>query len=244
MARVFRLIPWLLAAFLAASVALPGAARADETITPSLHVRGQGTVSARPDLAILTLGPNVRREDANAALDQSTTLITRLNQLLREQGIAERDVTTRQFNLTPEFSRPQADAPAQIVAWRALQIQSIKVRDFSKIGPIIDQAARILGNDAQISGISFTIENTEALASQARAQAIANARQRAEEISAAAGVRLIRILSINESSAPPPSPVAALAAPAPAGAATSRAVEVSTGEQNLTVTVDITWEIG
>lgn len=218
-----------------------GASANEEPPVPKLTVRGQGVVSTRPDVAVVTLGAAVRRDSADAAFEQATSLVNQVNQFLRGQGIPERDVTTRQFNLTPEYGRQQGDAPAPLVGWRATNILAVKIRDFSKIGPTIDGAARILGSDAQISGITFTIEDTAAAASQARAQAIAEARTRADEIAAAAGVRIVRILAISETSAPPPMPVAfAAAAPAPLAA---RAVEVAPGEQNVTVTVEIVYEI-
>ena len=243
MRRPLRLLTWLALAAIAAVVALPTGASAQEPEVPRLHVRGQGTVSARPDVAIVTMGAVVRRESAGDAFDQANSLIASLNQFLRAQGVPERDVTTRQFSLSPEFGRPQGDAPAPIVAWRAVNLLSIRLRDFGRIGVIIDGAARVLGNDAQISGISFTVEDTDAITSQARDQAIANARERAQQIAAAAGVRLVRILSITETSSPPPTPVARLAAPAAAGVAASQVAEVAPGEQNLIVTVEIVFEI-
>ncbi len=117
---------------------------------------------------------------------------------------------------------------------------SIKIRDFAKIGPVIDASAAILGNEAQISGISFTLENSEAAARQARDAAIADARARAQQIAQAAGVQLVRVLSINETSSPSAPVVraataAVAAAPAPA--------EVSSGELTISVSVEIVYEI-
>ena len=248
MLRLSRLAPAAAVALLAVGLAVPrpAAAQVAPGAEPSrLFVTGQGVVSARPDVALVTMGAVVRRDTANEAFERANTLMNGLNDILRGQGIAERDVTTRQFNLTPEFGRPpDGGGPAPIVAWRATQLLSIKIRDFTRIGPVIDAGARLLGNDAQISGISFTVENTDAVTRQARDAAIANARERASQIAEAAGVRLVRIVSISESSAPPPTPQqfnvgVAAAAPAPA----RQAPEVAPGEQNLTVTVQITYEI-
>jgi uncharacterized protein YggE len=244
MVRPLRLVPWLALALLGAVVAWPRGAVAQEAPpTPQLSVNGRGTVSVRPDVAIVAMGAAVRRENAQEAFDQANTLAGSLTQLLRAQGIAEGDITTRQFSLSPEMGRQQGDAPAPIVAWRATNLLSVKIRDFSTIGATIDGAIRILGSDAQLSGISFTVEDTDTVARQARDQAIANARQRAEQIATAAGVRLVRILSITETSAPPPRPVP-VAAAAPAVAERSAAAEVAPGEQDITVTVEIVYEIG
>lgn len=242
-----RLLRWLsVPAFivLLAAAAMPGVASAQEAERPSITVRGQGVVSVRPDLAFVTMGASVRRETAAAAFEQANALVAQLNQILRDAGVPERDVQTRQFSLSPEFGRSTGDGPAPIVGWRAVNLLSIKIRDFGRIGAIIDAGARALGNDAQISGITFTVEDTDAVARQARDQAIANARERAQQMAAAAGVRIVRVLSITETSAPPPTPVA-LAAPAPgvAAAAAPRAAEVAPGEQNITVTVEMVFEI-
>jgi uncharacterized protein YggE len=242
MVRVFRFLPWLLVVAVGALVALPRvAAAADNPPVPQLSVQSQGIVSAKPDLAIVSLGASVRRTTAEEAFNQANALMAQVNDFLRSQGIADRDISTRQFSLSPEYGRQQGDAPAPIVAWRAVNGESVKIRDFTMIGPAIEGSARILGNDAQLSGIAFTIENTDDLAAQARAQAIANAKAKAEQMAAAAGVRLVRILSISENFSPPPAP--RVAVPAPNVAAAAAPVEVSAGEQNVTVTVSITWEI-
>ena len=248
MIRVFRLAPALALAFLVAAAAVPrgAAAQFGPASGPEparLFVSGQGTVSVRPDVATLTMGPVVRRESAQEAFERANALTASLNDVLRGQNIPERDVTTRQFTLTPEFGRaPEGGGPAPIVAWRATQLLSIKIRDFTRIGPVIDGGARVLGNDAQISGISFSVEDTDSVARQARDAAIADARERAAQIAEAAGVRLVRIVSISETSAPPPIPLAAQSAGV--AAAPARAVaDVAPGEQNINVTVQITFEI-
>lgn len=242
MSNPLRYVLWLLPVLAGAMLVLPRPAVADEPETPRLTVRGQGTVSVRPDVALVTMGASVRRETAQEAFDAANSAVANLTAFLRAQGIAERDIATRQFSLSPEFGRQQGDQPPPLVAWRSVNTVSVKMRDFATIGGIIDGAVRILGSDAQVSGISFTVENTDAVARQARDQAIANARERAQQIATAAGVRLVRIISITETSAPPPTPVA-LAAPAAAAPVAQRA-EVAPGEQNIIVTVEIVYEIG
>jgi uncharacterized protein YggE len=231
------------AVLLALTLAPSGAAaQSDEPETPRLTVRGEATISVRPDVAVVTLGAVARRETAQEAFNQASTTGNQLQEFLRSQGVAERDITTRQLTLSPEFGRPVEGQGAPIVGWRATNILTVKIRDFSQIGAIIDGAARILGNDAQISGISFAVEDTGAAARNARQLAIADARERAEQIAAAAGVRLVRILSITENFAPPPTPQP-VARAAVATAAPAAAPEVAPGEQSLMVSVEIVYEI-
>lgn len=241
MSHPLRYVLWLLPVIVGAVLLMPRPAAAQEPEIPSLTVRGQGTVSVRPDLAVVTMGASVRRETAQEAFDAANSAVAGLTAFLRAQGVAERDIATRQFSLSPEFGRQQGDQPAPLVAWRSVNTVSVKLRDFATIGSVIDGAVRILGSDAQVSGIGFTVENTDAVARQARDQAIANARERAQQIATAAGVRLVRIISITETSAPPPTPVALAA---PVAAAPAARAEVAPGEQNITVTVEIVYEIG
>jgi uncharacterized protein YggE len=242
MVRPVRFLPWIALAVVGAFFVLPHAASAQEPETPRLSVNGQGSVTVRPDVAVITMGAVVRRETAQQAFTDANTLVGSLTEFLTSQGIAERDITTRQFSLSPEFSRPEGDSAPRVVAWRGSNLISVKIRDFNTIGAVIDGAVRILGNDAQLSGITFTVEDTDAVARQARDQAVAEARTRAEQLAAAAGVRLVRILSITETSAPPPMPLPAADV---AAAPVARAVaEVAPGEQTITVTVEVVYEIG
>lgn len=243
--RVIRLlIPALAALALAGGPAGRPARAQEQEGPPRLSVRGQGVVTAQPDVAFLTLGASVRRETAGAAFGRTEQLIAALTDSLRANGVAERDIQTRQFNLSPEFGRPQGNEPAPLLGWRATHTVTVKLRDFARIGTTIDDAVAALDGEAIVQGISFTIEDTNALASQARAEAIRAARTRAEEMAGQAGVRLVRILSIQETSAPPPTPVRA-AAPQVAGvaAAPALAAEISPGEQTITVTVEVVYEI-
>ena len=214
-------------------------AAADEPPT-GIQARGQGLVLARPDVAYLTLGATVRRDNAGDAFARTEELVTALTATLRANGVAEADIQTRQFSLNPEYGRSTGDNPPPVVGWRAVHTVQVKLRDFSRIGATIDQGVQALGAEATIQGISFAIEDTDALAARARREAIANARRNAEEMAAAAGVRVGRVMLIQDVSAPPPTPVrqafaVAAAAPVP--------VEIAPGEQSLTITVEVVFAI-
>ncbi len=235
-----RLVVIAIALLLAVPTLAPIApARAQEQ-PHGIKVSGQGIVTAKPDIAYLTLGASVRRDSAGAAFDRAESLIAALTETLRGAGVDERDIQTRQFSLGPEFGRSTDNNPPPVVGWRATHTVTVKLRDFGRIGTTIDAAVRALGDEAAIQGISFAIENTDALAGRARALAIDNARAKAEEMAARAGVRLGAVLSIDEISAPAPAPERAVAAPA---AAPSFAAQISPGELSVSVTVEVVWAI-
>jgi uncharacterized protein YggE len=241
MIRLRFLVPVLVAASVLGLAGVP-AARAQE---PPAHieVRGQGTVTAKPDVAILGIGASVRRDTATDAFNHAEQLVSALTDALKADGVADKDIQTRQFSLAPEFGRSSDDSPPPVVGWRAVHTLTVKLRDFSTIGKTIDDAVTALGGEALIQGISFSIENTDALASQARQQAIQDAKAKAQELAQAAGVQLGTILAIEETSAPPPTPVAERAA-APAVTGALPAAQISPGELTITVTVQVTFAIG
>lgn len=242
--RLIRFIaPVLTVAALAAFAAPP--ARAQEDQPAGLRARGQGVVSARPDVAILEIGANVRRDTAGAAFERASAAVAALTDSLRANGVEERDVQTRQFNLSPEYSRGADDSTPRVVGWRATQTVSVKLRDFSRLGRVIDDAVAALGVEATLGGISFAIEDTNALATRARADAVANARAKAEEMAALAGVRVGRLISLQEITSPAPTPVQndlARGGATPSFAA-APLTQISAGELNVTVIVDAIFAI-
>jgi uncharacterized protein YggE len=247
MRRVRLLIPAVAALTVAAAV-LARPARAQEQLS-GIHVQGESVIAAQPDIAVLVIGANVRLPTAGEAFAASEEKVAALTASLRANGVADRDIQTRQFSLSPEYGRNTGDGPAQIVGWRAVHTVSAKLRDFSRIGKTIDDGVTALGGDAFIQGISFAIEDTDALAARARSEAIADARAKAEEVASRAGVRVGRLIYIRETSAPPPSPVrnaegrATASLAAPAGGQAGFAADISPGELTITVTVEAIFAI-
>lgn len=221
----------------------PVTARAQQQ-PAGIRVTGQGVVTARPDVADLTVGATVRRESAGAAFSRSEDLVAALKERLKANGVAERDIQTRQFSLSPEYGRSTGDTPPAVIGWRAVHTLSVTLRDFGRIGATIDEAVRTLGDEALVQGISFSIEDTNALAARARAEAIADARRRAEQMASLAGVRLGQLTFLSEQFAPAPAPVRELAAGgAVARAQAQQTADISPGELTLTVSVEAIFAI-
>jgi len=118
----------------------------------------------------------------------------------------------------------------------------VKVRDIDKAGEVIDDAVEAGGDLLQVQSISFTIDDTTALRSEARAEAVADAQSKAEELATLAGVSLGKPIYISESISTPYSQpyydrggVYAMEAEA--------VTEISTGELEVVVSVYMTYTI-
>lgn len=237
-----RSLPLLIAAALLLS---PVSARADETPQPAtLSLTAEGIVSATPDTAIVTAGVMTEAETAGTALSENNAAMRQLIEAVSQAGVAEKDVSTSGFSIDPVmvYPQPKADGtqdPPRITGYRVSNQVTIKIREIAKAGDLLDKVVRVGAN--QIQGITFTVNDTSDLLDRARAEAIRNARRMADVYAEAGGFRIGRILSIAEGGGyrPVPAPYARMAM---AEAAADK-VPVAIGEQEMQVTVSITWEI-
>jgi hypothetical protein len=157
---------------------------------------------------------------------------------LKRAGIDSRDIQTSNVSLNPEYRYPENQSP-QLTGYTASNQVTVKFRDIRNSGKILDA---LVGQGAnQINGPNLTIDKPEAALDEARANAIAIGRARAELYAKSLGMHVARVVSVSESggyAVPPPAP------PMPMMAAESRAyTKIEPGEQKLQVSLAITFEL-
>ena len=230
-------------ALAATMAALPLAAMAEVTgptvSGTRLDVVAQGTVKRIPDVAIISAGVITTARDAKSAMASNATAMARVLGALRSTGVAERDMATAQIGLTPQY-RYVENQPPVVTGYQANNSVTVRFRDIAKSGAILDALVGAGAN--QINGPTLTIDKPEAAQDEARTDAIKTARTRAELYARAAGLTVKRIVAISETSTmsgPQPMPyVRAQMADASAKS------EVVPGEQDVGVTVSVTFELG
>jgi uncharacterized protein len=197
-----------------------------------LTVTGEGRSERAPDLALFNAGVTTQGKTAAEALGANSTAMTRVIAALKRAGIADRDIQTSNLSIHPVYAEPrrlpdgstESRAPL-IVGYQASNNVSVRQRDLSDFGKVIDTLVSAGAN--QVNGPSFMLDKPEAALDAARTQAVQQARARAELYARAAGLRVVRIVSISEgggyappmpvmyrmeaaqASAPPPPPIAA-----------------------------------
>jgi uncharacterized protein YggE len=122
--------------------------------------------------------------------------------------VAERDIQTSGPRPQPQYTYPNRTAgtsgPPRITAYQVSNQVTVLVRDLTKLGPAVDA---VVGSGAnQINGISFGLANADARADEARRQAVANVARKAELYAQAAGLRLVRLVTLSESGGYTPRP--------------------------------------
>jgi uncharacterized protein YggE len=210
---------------------------ATETAPPALiSVTGEATVSVAPDLAQIEAGVTSDAKTAREASDANNAAMGKVLLALKGAGIDEKDFQTSRLSLQPQSAPNRTTGPSAIVGYRASNRVTVRLREVSKVAGVIDTLVAAGAND--IGGINFMVSNASKLLDDARGQAVADARRKAEIYAKAAGVTLGAPISISEEGAPGPMLYRKMAAPMAASAA-----PVAQGEETLQVNVSVSWAI-
>lgn len=202
-------------------------ARAQAPAPAVLEVTGHGAVAVEPDTARLTLAVETNHRRAVEAVEENARLTEALLKALRGLMGPEDKVGTSGFSVLPVFTDQQRMAPS---GYRVSNQVLLETRQVKKVGDFIDAAAGV--GAGRIGGLEFKASKAEALADEAAALAVRQARQTAEVLARAGEVSIRRVREIRSLSR----------APAPrftAEAAVMRAATpVEPGE--LTIEADVT----
>ena len=166
----------------------------------TISVSGEGEVLATPDVATFSFTVESKENDAVTAQNKSAETMSAILAYLKEAGVEEKDVKTEYFNLSPRYDYPQVVCTAwgcppagepKLIGYQVSQNVSVKVRDTAKAGEILSQ----IGSKGamNVSGLSFTIDDTNVFKAEAREKAIADAKVKAEALAENLGVDIVRM---------------------------------------------------
>ena len=195
-------------------------------------VTGEAAVAVAPDTAMIRIGVSSQDKTAREAGDVNARQMTAVLAAIKDSGIADRDIQTSRLSLQPQYD-PNKSGTARLTGFQATNQVTVRIRDIDKLPSVLDRAIAAGANE--MSGIEFVVSEQSKLLDQARDDAIADARRKAELYAKAAGAKLGRVVSITEeSSSPPPRPIQAMRA---------GAVPVAPGEQTLRAVVTVSYEL-
>lgn len=231
---------WMLPAvglLLTVPAGVPAALAAVERPFPLVTVTGEGSATAAPDLAYVTAGVSSDAKTPREASEGNARAMAALMAALAHAGIADRDIRTSRFSISPVYA-PRRESAPQLTGYRVTNQVRVTVREQAKVGEILDEMVAAGANQA--AGVEFTVAEPSRLLDEARAAAFADAKRKAELYAKAAGAQLGRAVAIAEGEAQSPRPMlraapAVLAAPPP--------TPVAAGEETLRVQVTVSFEL-
>jgi uncharacterized protein YggE len=206
-----------------------------------IWVTGQGEVMAVPDLATLSSGIEAQAATVSEAQAQATEAMDNVMKALKDNGVAEKDIQTQQYSISPITKWDEEKEEEKIIGYRVTNIVLAKIRELDKAGSIIDAVAQAGGDYTRIQNISFTIEDPTPYYEEARTKALDDAKSKAEQIADLASVKLGKPTYISEGAVYIPAITRDLyeaGAPVPAPV-----TPISPGEMKITLNVQIAYAI-
>jgi len=205
-----------------------------------ISVSGEGRATGKPDLAIVILGVWSEEKTVGSARTKAAQAMSAIQESMKRNGVAAADMQTTQFRVEPQFDYTKQRQVLR--GFRVTHDLTAKVRDIDRTDKVVDDAIVAGGDSTRVQELRFSIENPEALRTEARKKAVADAKAKAQTLAAAAETTLGRPIAISESGgvvrplyksmrtmavaeeAAPPSPIA-------------------TGDLDIVITVQVTYAV-
>ena len=237
-------------------------------ITPSntISVSGHGEAFGVPDIATFTFSVVSDKTTVADAQADATAKANAITDYLKSAGVDSKDIQTSDYSVQPQYDYQTAVCPQAAVApnsgasgvatapaiycpggkqvlkgYEVRQTTTIKVRDTSKAGDLLSAVGT--KGATEVSGLTFTFDNPDTVQNLARDKAIADAKSKADMLAKELGVSLVRVVSFNENQNGNPRPVIYNMAAGSAADTKAVAPEISTGQNQVTDDVTITYEI-
>jgi len=231
------LLPLAAAALAACNMTTPAAADPHYPPLAQITVSASSDVSSAPDVATVSAGVVTRGLTAGEAMQENANLMTRVFEQLSKAGVKGKDVQTSQLSLQPQYNYQDRSNP-RITGYETRNTVTARTYDLDNVGPMLDALVKAGVNN--INNVQFGIRDPKSAQEIARAAAIKEARAKAEAMADAAGVRLGPLQSLSESRGG--------GRPQPMMMARSMAMDesstpVAQGEQTITVTVNMVYQI-
>ena len=228
--------------------------------TPAVNVitvSGKGEIMAKPDIADFTFTISQDGKTAEQAQNAATLKSNAALAAVKAAGVEDKDVKTLSYDLSPKYEYqntvcPQDSSPkgivycppgrSTIVGYTVTQNIEVKVRKIDDASPLLTKITA--AGASNISGISFVVDDQDALMEQAKGLAIADAKAKAQALAKQLGVSIARVVSFSDEQGGPIYYAKAYATDSMAGGAPSVPTpQLPSGENKITSNVMITYEI-
>lgn len=218
-----------------------------------ITVQGEGEVMVRPDIGEFSFSVLAEGADAAEAQKKSAESINAVLAYLKEAGVEDKDVKTRDYYLNPKYTyenttcSPYSYCPPSnpvIDGYEVSQTVIVKVRNLDKSGELISGVGE--KGATNISSLQFTVDDETAIKAEAREKAIADAKEKAEKLAKDLGVRIVRMTGFWEDQGGYPTPMYDRAYAGDAAVMNEsgyKAPSMPIGENEVKSTVSITYEI-
>lgn len=240
----------ILALFLLAQTitAATNFSRSGNPATDTITVQGAGEATLPPDVARISFTVQHTAMTVGDAQSATTKQANEALDFVKGQGVAEKDVKTLSYNISPQYSYPNPctsgicpdyNREPKITGYQVSETIQVTMRDLTKVGAMLGGLGKL--EVQNVNGPNFALDDSSAGYDAARADAIDKAKEQAKRLASQLGVRLGKIVNFSESSGGYPYPMMySLGATESKAASTPN---IPSGENTYNASVSITYEI-
>lgn len=204
-------------------------------------VNGEGTVAMTPDIAEISLGITTNKPTVSAAQEETNRVINSLTDAMKQLGVGDEDIKTTNYSVNPNYD--WNSGTQRITGYNVNANLLVKFKNFDNLNQALDQATSLGAN--QVGGINFTLSDDKQhqAEDEARKEAVAQAKTKAESLSQAAGIKLGKLINVTENTFSPPTPMYARAEAMDAKAVSGPTpTEIQPGSQEVKLMVTLSYE--
>jgi uncharacterized protein YggE len=221
----------------AALVSMFGVQGAQAASVRYISVSSIGTVKVTPDAVRLNASVSNISKVSKDALAAANVAASTFRAAILANGIDKKYLSSTTLTVYPEYNYTQ-DAGNVRIGYRASQSFEVVIRNAAKAGEIVDAVVASAGDSLAINGVTpFVYDNTKATEA-ARNSAVKNAKAKAASYAKLLGVKIGKIIYLQESSAPSSYPISMAQAKA-----SDEATQIDLGQQDVSVSVATRWAI-
>lgn len=203
---------------------------------PLVTVKGEGSVSVKPDLAEITAGVSSEAKTPREAATANAKTMSAILEAVKSLGIPEGDISTTRYAIHPVYASKGRGEAQQVAGYRVSNLVRVRIKDLGRAGDVLDQM--VSTGATNVSGIEFDASNLNAIKDEARNAAFADAKRKAELYAKAVGAQLGRVMSIDEQDVRSPQQMAMRSTASPAAG-----TPIMPGEDTMTVVITVSFEL-
>ena len=233
--RTRKIAAALIALTLVGGIAASLPAEAATTATRYVTVNSDGSVKVTPDAVRLNANVTAVAGSNKEALALTSTSAAAVRAALTKAGIAKADIATQSISVYPEYNYTQ-DKGSVLIGYRGSQGFVVTIKNAENAGAVVDAVVAAGGDSLQIQGVTpFVLDSSKATES-ARANAVKNAKAKAASYAKLLGVKLGKVVYLDETSTPMEFPGVYASA-----AKSDAATQIDLGQQKVSVSVTVRW---
>jgi uncharacterized protein YggE len=223
----------------AATATAPAFAEAPAPVLSTIRVTGDSKVTAQPDRVQIDIGVTTRATRSAEAAAQNARAVDAVLAAMKKAAGPAAVLKTVSYSVNPNYQYHPNGVEPTITGYTAANVVQVTLDELAKIGSVIDSATQSGAN--QVQGIQFTLRDQDTVRAEALREAARRARAQAEVLAAALGLKIVRVLSVEEVS-PRAMPLRTYIASARSAAA-EVATPVEAGTLDITAEVTLTVEV-